>query len=161
VVWNHLKVNNYPPPFGLTTINWEMYIDLISNKLFPELIGKKTLHRYFQQDSAMTNLPLLRVSSICGVARKTTCTKQIPTRNLNSKKIFGKKYPGFHQQNHNVWNRACFSDAMYAYEHKGKCFNTSSEPVSLTWSLLFILVPRSQWPGSRKRASAARSMAAR
>jgi hypothetical protein len=79
-----------------------MYIDLISNKLFPELIEKNILHGNFQQDSAMANLPLLRVSSICGVARKTTRTKQIPTRNMNSKKIFGKKYPGFHQQNYNV-----------------------------------------------------------
>jgi hypothetical protein len=37
--------------FFMDTLNSERYINLILNRIFPELTEKKRLHSYFQQDS--------------------------------------------------------------------------------------------------------------
>lgn len=51
---------------------------------------------------------------------------------MNSKEVFGKKYPGFLQQSYNVWTRASSSATTYVYEHKTNILCASSGPVSLS-----------------------------
>jgi hypothetical protein len=157
-------------------LNWERYVNMILNRVLPEITQEERLSCFFQQDSAAAHTAGNSVAAasdvfngtvtsrsvifVSVVAWKTASTEEIPTYYVNLEKILGMKYPGFPKQKYNVWTRESSRAASYVYEHRGNILNASSGREILSLSLFSSLVPRSQYLGFRKRARAARSTAA-